>query len=739
MTRGTAFRLRDVIPLALLTALLSAVVPASAQAAATRLVRYHGYAVRVPRSWTVYNLTHRPETCVRFDRHAVYLGTPSSAQRCPAHAAGRTEAILITPVSRQAAVRAPRSASAVSAHGLAGRSTSFLVASAGVEVTATWASAPAVVAAALHRSAVPASSPAAEPAAPRSATPRAAKAHAASAVYTGLGFDDCSAPSAGAMSAWSASPYRAVGVYIGGANTACAQPNLTSGWVASEVAAGWGLIPTYVGLQAPSNRCGCASITPGQASAQGTAAAADAVADAQAIGIPAGNPIYFDMEAYTRNSANTSAVLAFLSAWTAQLHALGYLSGIYSSAASGMVDLVQAIGTSFVAPDEIWVAEWNGSQSTVSDYVPAADWSNHQRIHQYSGSHDETYGGVTLNIDGDALDGATAGTSSIPASFPTPPAQSAVAPTPTLTVSPTFNGLTNFSASWSGATGIVGWRVLGGVTSGALATVASAGASRAVTVMSARTAAPYYELQALGPGNQVLGSSPLVTQPAHLAIFGKSAFVPGLGGGMGGLPVGCYTGSRCTVRTTLAAGRTVVARTGPEFIGSETGGFVYFRLTPAGLALLRRARGGRLPVLASVRDATSGKSASATITVIPFGGGKRPALAHGAQAPTVRFVGLSDYVNGGVGGILAGCRGVPVCNVTTTLSAGRTVIARTGTEQIGANELGYLIFTLTPQGRALLTRASGNSVLVRAVLSMNAASAIGAASATATISLVRYR
>ena len=86
-------------------------------------------------------------------------------------------------------------------------------------------------------------------------------------VYTGLGFDACATPSPTAMSAWGASPYRAVGVYVGGANEACAQPNLTSTWVAQESAAGWVPLPVYVGLQAPKNGCGCAAINPSQASA----------------------------------------------------------------------------------------------------------------------------------------------------------------------------------------------------------------------------------------------------------------------------------------------------------------------------------------------------------------------------------------------------------------------------------------------------------------------------------------
>ena len=211
------------------------------------------------------------------------------------------------------------------------------------------------------------------------------------------------------MSAWSSSPYRALGIYIGGANEACSQPNLSPAWVEQESAAGWTLLPIYVGLQAPSNGCGCAGIVPAQASAEGTAAADDAINQAEAEGIGPGNPLYDDMEAYNRTSTNTQAVLAFLSAWTTELHAHGYLSGVYSSANSGISDFVAAQGTGFVEPDEIWVAEWNGEQNTTSAYVPAGDWANHQRIHQYQGGHNATYGGATINIDSDYVDAGGAG------------------------------------------------------------------------------------------------------------------------------------------------------------------------------------------------------------------------------------------------------------------------------------------------------------------------------------------
>jgi hypothetical protein len=34
-------------------------------------------------------------------------------------------------------------------------------------------------------------------------------------------------------------------------------------------------------------------------------------------------------------------------------------------------------------------------------------WANHQRVHQYTGGHNESYGGVTINIDSNAVDGPT--------------------------------------------------------------------------------------------------------------------------------------------------------------------------------------------------------------------------------------------------------------------------------------------------------------------------------------------
>lgn len=248
-------------------------------------------------------------------------------------------------------------------------------------------------------------------------------ASAASSNFTGMAFDTCGAPSASAMTAWLASPYRAAGIYIGGSMRACGDGNLSANWVSQVRAQGWGLLPLYVGVQAPCvGQSGLATITPSRAAAQGTSSAADAVSRAQHFGLGAGTPVYYDMEAYNSSAAGcTHTVMTFLSAWTTELHKHGYKSGAYGSTGSLMVDFAKSVGTSgFVAPDDVWFAHWNQLQtsSDASSYPKFADsyWSNHQRVHQYSGGGNQTWGGVTMNIDANWVDAAVAG-SPVPVNY----------------------------------------------------------------------------------------------------------------------------------------------------------------------------------------------------------------------------------------------------------------------------------------------------------------------------------
>ncbi len=135
------------------------------------------------------------------------------------------------------------------------------------------------------------------------------------------------------MATWySASPYKASNMYIGGASRGCSQANLNADWVAQTIAQGWTLIPTYVGLQASCsdypNR-----IVPAQAAAQGAAAADDAIVQLNALGLGGGNPVYFDIEAFSYTNATCLPGDPDLPATPGppRLHGRGYVSGIYSS------------------------------------------------------------------------------------------------------------------------------------------------------------------------------------------------------------------------------------------------------------------------------------------------------------------------------------------------------------------------------------------------------------------------
>src|SRR5215469_16587177 len=70
--------------------------PALAQAGnGLQSISYAGYHFEVPSAWPVFDLTRQPLTCVRFDLHAVYLGTPAANQNCPSWLLGATEALVI--------------------------------------------------------------------------------------------------------------------------------------------------------------------------------------------------------------------------------------------------------------------------------------------------------------------------------------------------------------------------------------------------------------------------------------------------------------------------------------------------------------------------------------------------------------------------------------------------------------------------------------------------------------------
>ncbi|MFI6826584.1 glycoside hydrolase domain-containing protein [Kribbella sp. NPDC050241] len=376
-----------VLALALgLLAGLTASGPAAAEE--TKTVSYRGYQVTVPARWPVVDLAASPSTCVRFDRPAVYLGRSTAQADCPAHLVGRSEGLVLEPLTS-----APSSS-----EGLLRRA----IADAGVLATAYYAPGEEQAASdVLATGRVVSKSQSARIAQPALVTPSVV----ATGNFTGNAFDTCTAPSQAAMDAWQPD-YKAAGVYISGALRACDQPNLTADWVSANAAKGWKFLLIDVGLQAPcttySSRM---STVPGTALAQGRTAAFNAVTAAKALGFAPRSAIYSDIEAYTSTAACKASVLSYLSGWTQQMIALGYVGGAYVGAASGGADLASVYtSTAYTRPDNIWFAHWGSTPTGTSRFIPATYWTNHQRVHQYVGNASETHGGVKMSIDKNWVD-----------------------------------------------------------------------------------------------------------------------------------------------------------------------------------------------------------------------------------------------------------------------------------------------------------------------------------------------
>jgi hypothetical protein len=365
-----------------------------AQAVSDQTVSYRGYQVTVPADWQVVDLAKTPTACVRFDRPAVYLGRSTAQPDCPADAvASRSEGIVLEPLTRAARSTDGELQQAVDAAGVLAtayygpggeQSARDVLKTGRVTAKASGLVQPRAVA----------------------ATPSIV---ATGNLQNGFGFDACTAPSQTAMDGWlyPNSGYKAVGIYISGDLRACAQPNLTPEWVSTNAAKGWQFLLIDVGMQAPCTTYRSKmSADPATARAQGRTAAANAIASAQALGFAQRSAIYTDIERYTSGAACTAAVLSYVSGWTLELNTRGYVGGAYINASGNAADFVGAYNnTSYTRPDNLWFARWNipPITNTTDVAIPAAYWSNRQRVHQYSGPHDETHGGVKINIDSNAV------------------------------------------------------------------------------------------------------------------------------------------------------------------------------------------------------------------------------------------------------------------------------------------------------------------------------------------------
>ncbi|MEX2983124.1 MULTISPECIES: glycoside hydrolase domain-containing protein [Streptomyces] len=248
---------------------------------------------------------------------------------------------------------------------------------------------------------------------PAPAAPVPAEA-AGPSVYRGRGFDTCQAPPLTTLSAWgAAATYGAVGVYYGGRARACPrQRYLSHRWLTGARDLGWRVLPVFVGSQSP---CVGASSKDGfpigdDPWGQGTDEGHEAVRTAADLGIAAGSPLYYDMEAYDyRDEECADITLTFVQAWSSTVKSHGYIPGFYSSAASGVrhMEVARRAGEGDL-PEILWFARWRVPASTARERVLSAGSWAHRRIHQYAGNVTETHGGRKLTIDRNLVDAPVA-------------------------------------------------------------------------------------------------------------------------------------------------------------------------------------------------------------------------------------------------------------------------------------------------------------------------------------------
>src|SRR6266508_1010027 len=232
-------------------------------------------------------------------------------------------------------------------------------------------------------------------------------AHAAGAYkLQGKGLDSCAAPSTTKMADfWSGTPYWYWGIYIGGSQRACSQPNLTSSWINTVMSGStmnWRLLPLWVGRQDPCQPGfgSYISLNTSTAYNQGKAEAGSAYLTwTSTLGQSSSTPIVYDME-YTGGTITSSCLAAmksFINGWVYQLHlAPAQKAGVYTSACAKL----DAFSTIANVPDFIDAADWDGDSHTSNiSCVPSNHWIYQQRHKQYRGSHNETWNGSTINVD----------------------------------------------------------------------------------------------------------------------------------------------------------------------------------------------------------------------------------------------------------------------------------------------------------------------------------------------------
>jgi hypothetical protein len=220
-----------------------------------------------------------------------------------------------------------------------------------------------------------------------------------------MGVDSCGFSVSSAQAFWSNTPYYNLGIYIGGDEAGCPY---SSSFASSVLSQGWHLMPLWVG---PQSACGSWANTisdnTSTAFSQGETQEYDAASTLSSWGWNiTDTPLIYDLEAYnTGNSTCVAAAKSFIAGWDYDASiSPPQLSGVYGSSCGSDLSAFASLGSN--NPYFIFGADWDGNGNTnVLACVSSSYWVNHQRLKQYQGGHDETWNGVTVNVDSDCANG----------------------------------------------------------------------------------------------------------------------------------------------------------------------------------------------------------------------------------------------------------------------------------------------------------------------------------------------
>ncbi len=241
--------------------------------------------------------------------------------------------------------------------------------------------------------------------------------------FTGYGFDQCLAPTQSAMNAWLRhSPFLAVGIYISGDSRGLPEPAQPDPELGRHPAA-QGLAaaadhPRPAGLlQSPfpevrqrrddQPQAG-ASNGYSRARVQGRAEANKAVPRREGAGhLGSEHPVvrHRGLRPHPAPVPRVGARLPErldLAAASAELRVRCLLQRRLGHQDPRRRPREPA--GKFNLPDRIWLARWDGKANTSSSYIRDDGWRPGGRVKQYQGGHNETWGGVTINIDRNFLD-----------------------------------------------------------------------------------------------------------------------------------------------------------------------------------------------------------------------------------------------------------------------------------------------------------------------------------------------